>query len=456
MVRVFVTVLIIAVIAAGFAWFAELPDLKINWLDRRIDILAVAIPIVLALLAATLIILDRLWRWLRRSPGMLGAARGEKRKRQGYMALTQGMAAVAAGDAEQAAKMARKAEALLDEPPLTLLLSAQAAQLGGDARAANTAFSAMLEKPETEFLGLRGLLVQALRQGDTATALKHAKRAYRLRPNTPWVVRSLFALQTGAGLWTDARTTLAHGAKQSLIPADDAARQTGLLLLADAQEKMAAGQGKEARFLAVKAHEAAPSFAPAAELAARLLLEEGKKRKAVKLIKDTWTRAPHPMLAEAFNAAEPGETPEQKLKRFSGLQAVKPDHTETRYAHAQLAMAAGAWDTVRDNLTRIIDGGEADNRVYALMAELEKQQHGDSASAREWLFKAANAPEPQTWSCRACASHAGDWSPRCPSCETFDGLTWGSTARQAKLAPSLESLAQDGDLETLPPPEPAQ
>jgi HemY protein len=452
MVRLVVAFVVIAALAAAAAWLADYPDVALQWggFEARVDTAALLGAFVVFIVA--LIALDRLWRWFRRGPRWLGAARAERRQRQGYVALTQGMAAVAAGDAEQAARLARKAESLLEEPPLTLLLSAQAAQLNGDSEAAGDAFSAMLEKPETEFLGLRGLIVQALRQGDTATALKHAKRAYKLRPNTPWVVRSLFALQTGAGDWTGARATLAHGAKQGLVAAADAKRQTGLLLLADARKFQAKGDSGQARVLAVKAHEAVPDFAPAADLAARLLHADGKTRRAVKLLKETWAKAPHPVLVEAFSALEPDETPEQRLKRFTGLREQNPDHAETRFADASLAIKAGEWDLARDELKHLIDGGDADNRVYTLMADVEKRQHGDSASAREWLFKAANAPHPQAWSCRACGHEAGDWQPRCPACETFDGLTWGAPERQAKALPALESLALAGDLDTLPPP----
>ena len=45
-------------------------------------------------------------------------------------------------------------------------LAAQAAQLNGDELAARKYFTAMLDRPETRFLGLRGLLTQALKTGD--------------------------------------------------------------------------------------------------------------------------------------------------------------------------------------------------------------------------------------------------------------------------------------------------
>src|SRR3546814_13347697 len=88
------------------------------------------------------------------------------------------MVAVAAGDAQEAARWSRRADDLLEDPPLTLLLSAQAAQLNGDERAAEKYFNAMLEKPETRFLGLRGLLMPALPENDHRRALGFARQAH--------------------------------------------------------------------------------------------------------------------------------------------------------------------------------------------------------------------------------------------------------------------------------------
>src|ERR687888_327363 len=69
------------------------------------------------------------------------------------------------GDAVEAQRQAKQAGDLLNDPPLTLLLEAQAAQLGGDEKAATRYFRAMLDHPEASFLGLRGLLMQSLKTG---------------------------------------------------------------------------------------------------------------------------------------------------------------------------------------------------------------------------------------------------------------------------------------------------
>ena len=49
----------------------------------------------------------------------------------------------------------------------------------------------MMEQPETEFLGLRGLLTQAIKRGDKGEALDLARRAYRLKPKSAWVAANI-------------------------------------------------------------------------------------------------------------------------------------------------------------------------------------------------------------------------------------------------------------------------
>ena len=77
-------------------------------------------------------VLHWLWRLLWRGPRDLGRLRAERKRQQGYRALSQGMAAVAAGDAAEARRQAKIANSLLKDPPLTLLLADQTTQLGGD------------------------------------------------------------------------------------------------------------------------------------------------------------------------------------------------------------------------------------------------------------------------------------------------------------------------------------
>ena len=120
------------------------------------------------------------------------------RERRGFDALSDGMVALAAGDARRAARRRRRAEKLLDRPDLTQLLTAQAAELSGDRDKAFDAYKAMLPNDRTRPVGVQGLMRLKLEEGDTDTAMALAKKAFALRPDNERVLRTLFDLQSQA------------------------------------------------------------------------------------------------------------------------------------------------------------------------------------------------------------------------------------------------------------------
>jgi len=108
----------------------------------------------------------------------------------------------------------------------------------------------MLERPETEFLGLRGLIMQALKQNDEAEALRLARRAKELRPKTPWVLASLFELQARAGKWNDAEATLALATRRRALPERETGRHRAVMLHEQSRVAQADGRPRDAVRLA--------------------------------------------------------------------------------------------------------------------------------------------------------------------------------------------------------------
>ena len=345
------------------------------------------------------------------------------RERRGFNALTDGLMAVATGDAHSANKQAAKAERLLNRPELTQLLTAQAAELSGDRGRTYEAYKAMLPSDRTRPLALQGLTRLKIEEGDTDTAMALAKKAFALRPDNERVLRTLFDLQSKKEDWAGARETLTASIHARLLPRDVGTRRDAVLSLADARAALAAGNTSRGNEAALQANRLAPTLVPAAALAAQVHAGNGSKRKATKTLTSAWSAAPHPDLAAAFAGIEPDETPEARRKRFSTLIGANPGHVESRLLDAELALAAEDFPAARKALGDLAES-DPTTRSLALMAAIERGQGAPDAVVRGWLAKALSASRGPQWICGNCTHIHAAWVPVCENCGAFDTLDW--------------------------------
>ena len=425
MIRAFWFFAKVTIAIAIVLWLANRPgQVAIEWggyiVETSVGLLLLAVLVLVAVGA----VVYRLYKQVRRAPGLIGRARAESRRDQGYRALTQGMVAVAAGDGNTAAKLARKAESQLREPPLTLLLSAQAAQLNGDEAAARRFFEAMLDRHETSFLGLRGLLTQALLDNDPTRALELAQKAREISPESPWVQRTCFTLEVKLRRWSEAQISLSGAVKNRAIESDVGRRQKTAILIERSREAEGEDRNDEALSLAHQAVNLRPDFAPAVAREARLLARVGRLRQAARLIEKTWSQSPHAELAEAYRTFGPdNEQPLDRVKRVERLHALVPEHAESLIVLGEAELEADLWAAARNHLTAA-EALEPSRRVYRLLAELETREADDAAAARNWLAKADTAPPDTAWVCRSCGATHAIWSAVCGNCFAFDTMVW--------------------------------
>ena len=435
--RVLVWFIVAAAVMLGAVWLAERPGtLTAEWRGWRIDTSVGVVLVVVLLLMLAGIALWLTYRSIVGAPGAFLEGWGDSRKRRGYRELTQGLAAVAAGDGVEAQKHARKAEALLSEPALTLLLSAQAAQLTGDREAARKTFTAMLEDDQMAFLGLRGLISQSLRDGDQVRALDYAERAFRLRPQTPWVVHSLFDMQAQIGEWKSAQATLEAGLRTKVITQNKAASLKALLLV-DTQLLLSPSAKSTLPMALALAREAfglAPERIAVARRLAEAQLKSGDARRAMKTLERGWALSPHPDLAELYLKASGENDPLKRVGVVRKLTAQKPDDLESQLVLAQTSLDAGLWGEARRYL-QTAGGTNPPVRVCRLMAEVEERAHSDQAKVHEWLGKAAIAPADKAWRCSACGAHHESWRSVCESCGAFGTLHWRAPGTYGQVLP---------------------
>ncbi|MEM9093522.1 MAG: heme biosynthesis protein HemY [Neomegalonema sp.] len=364
-----------------------------------------------------------------------------RRHQRGLEAMSKSLIAVAEGDGRTALRHAENAERLLEDPTLTRLLSAQAAKLAGDNVRAERLFEEMLEADETRFLGLRGLLKQALEQDKTERALRFAERAHTARPKDPEVLGIMFDLQRDKGHWAAAKQTVASGVKARQLTKDVSDRRLAVLNLSDAIDQERAGKSSEALKSALEAVRLAPGLSPAAAVAARLLRASGEERKASRILINAWRQSPNPELAREFARLVADEKPMDRLVRFEKLFAAKPGDTETRLLQAELALEAEKYDLAREALGDLPETAPT-ARACAMMAAIEQGQANDETVVRAWLSKAAAAPRGAEWTCGACGAVSDVWRSTCRSCGAFDTLSW-------RTAPGRERVENGPMLATL-------
>ncbi|MGL4235401.1 heme biosynthesis protein HemY [Tabrizicola sp.] len=403
-------------------------------------VLAVLLFVVVWLSLKILGFLGATFRFLNGDETAISRYFDRNRERKGYRALSEGMMALASGEARLALTRAQSAERLLGKPELTTLLVAQAAEAAGDRKRATEAYKTLLKDDATRFVGVRGLLQQKLIDGDRDVALKLAEKAFELRPKHAETQDILLKLQSDAGDWSGARATLGAKLKAGTLPKDVYRRRDAVLALQQARTVIDEEASIEAREAAIEANKLSPDLIPAAALAARGYVAKGDKKNATRVLKKAWEVMPHPDLAAAFAEIEPEEGPQERLKRFRTLTNARPDSDESKQLLAELMVAAedfpGARRALDDLATR-----HPTQRSLAILAAIARGEGAEDTVVRELIAKAIAAPRGPQWVCDKCHAIHGSWHPVCDNCGSFDTLSWreppATTAASSALADLL-------------------
>ncbi len=365
----------------------------------------------------------------------------KNRQRKGYDALSESMIALASGDAKVAMTQASKANRLLARPELTNVLTAQAAELAGDKAKAEETYKALLTDERTRFVGVRGLMQQKLAAGDTETALQLAKKAFEIKPRHIETQDVLLRLQAESNDWAGARSTLTQKLRLGAMPRDVYKRRDAVLALSEARDILDDDKPIEARETAIEANRLSPDLIPAAVMAARGYIEQGNAKYATRVLKKAWDTKPHPDLAAAFAEIVPTESATERLKRFSALTRLRPEHAETRMLLAELNIAAEDFPEAKRSLGDLIET-EPTARNLTLMAAIERGQGAEEAVVRGWLTRALTASRGPQWCCDNCQQVHPSWMPVCSNCHAFDTLSWRT--------PNNSEVSMPGGTEMLP------
>lgn len=417
--------------AALASWLGAQPGmLQLEWLGWQLEMrtsLAVAILVILAL---ALVFIDRLFRGLLGLPSWLGRNLSRRRTESGHRALTLGLMAVSVGEPDEARRQAARAQRLLAAPRLTDLLSAQAAHMSGDHKAAGRYFTSLTRDRDTAFLGHIGLARLALENDQPDQALAAARRALDLRPKSALAARQVVMLEAERGNWAAALP--AHAVVAVADPGKDAAararlaRQKAALAYLDALTRLDRGADPKTRRTAVAGLETAltavPDFWPAAMQLAALHEEDGSPRKAVKRLEMAFRSMPHDDLAARLQTLWKTNDGGHIARLIRLIAKSGPLAAEGRRVVAGAALARGLVGEAR-RLLEEIEPADRDAAVWRLMSRLAAEA-GDSGAETDALREAGEAPRPRCWQCTACQLVHETWQGHCAGCAGFATLEW--------------------------------
>jgi HemY protein len=436
MTRVLAILALAGPVGAGLAWAFSLHGtltFAMNGATLALDARNAAL-LAIVLVVASMIVGHLLWLAVT-SVGAFGRRMNPLNRRRGQRALSRGLLAAAAGDTRAATALAHQARTLLGEQSLCLLLAAQVARLESDDAAQAGAWTAMLARRETAGLGLRGLFVMAMRRGDMSGATSLVNRTLDLDAKTPWALQALFDLKTRRRLWGDAKAALDRAVQARMIDANTAQRRAAVLLTAQACDAERRGEVDAALSFAQSALALCMGFAPAATLAARLLIRSGRDWQAQHVLAAAWANDPNPELASGFAAVRHNEPRERRARRLTGLALLNRDHFESRLLFAEHAMAMNDCGEARRVLAPFVHAG-ATARLCAVMTEIEHLQGHDAWAAHAWSSTAAHALPDASWSCERCGSGCDAWDAVCANCGGFDTLVWPSPPNDRLARPA--------------------
>ena len=452
MLRVLLFLLLVFAVGFGFAWFADRPgDVMLQWEGNSYQTSLMVVLVGVVALIALVMIAWWLLRSVLDSPRIVSRFFARRKRDQGYQALTRGLIAANSGDAGAARRFTKESTRLLGRGPLVDLLDAQSSLLEGKREEARARFEAMLEDDQTRLVALRGLYLEAERQGASEAARHYAIEAHKTAPTLAWAGNAKLRYSSLDGDWEGALATLEANRSAGLITKEEAKRQRAVLLTAQAMSEEPADPVKAAKH-AREAHKLAPDLVPAAVIGAKALARNSDIGRAAGMIETVWKKAPHPELAGAYVHLRIGDSATDRLKRAKKLAALRPNHPEGSFAIAESAIDAQEWKLARDTLKGVLSTTPTE-RACLLMAEIEEGEFGDKGRMRDWLSRAVRAPKDAVWTADGYVSEK--WLPVSPLSGRIDAFEWKVPVEQLG-APQAAALDADGleDLISEPPVAP--
>lgn len=417
MIRLVLFLIVIAALSLGISIIAEEPGkVAIDWGVYHIEASVLTLIGVVAVLALACLVAYLVLFYLIRSPKQWAKSRQARRQLLGLTALTETFAAIASQDVRGAKRYLKRAEGLLPDQPLTLMLASQVARLDGNDSKSQLYLERMSKTSVTEFIALRGMIDNARRSGDIPLALHHAEKAYEMKPHDHWLATTLIALYTAQDKMDEALRVLEKSARRRVLHADEVHQLRAAILCAHADVLARQQQVKSSVAMLRTVLKRYPAYVPAIMGLVKAYLSQDDVSMALKVAGDGWKRLPHPeivdLLLACFDKAKDKPKAAKVLRKLAKYHA---DHDEAQVLMAGLAARQDENESAVGILKHVLKSTGETARLCTLLAELEHAQ-GNHDQEAYWHRRAKESPSGAVWHCDACKLSLDAWRVDCPQC----------------------------------------
>lgn len=425
--RVFIALLFLTALSFAATWVVDNDGaILINWLGYRIEttVAFFIFAVLFVSLCASVIFYTAIW--LYSAPLYYRKALLERRREKGLVALTEGFAAVAAGDIKQAKSLTKKAQSSLGSIGITKLLSAQAANLEGNKLVERQQYTAMLEDEATEIIAIKGLLLAAKEDGNLDQAVELAEKAVSLQEDADWAYSILFDLYKRTQQWHKASEVLENLLRYKVIDKKHYKYLKAIIALSTGIMLDKQGFIKESVYSFSLSYKELPDFVPAIISYAAALVKNDQQKKAIKVLESGWKKIPHISIAEQYMELFNGQTGDKRIKQSERLYQMNPTSMNGHIIVAKTALHCGDLNKARNHL-KLALAEEETKLICQLMGELETMENSSQDIIQKWYKRANQASDKDNWSCVSCGNISESWHPNCNNCQEFNSYKWNSS-----------------------------
>ncbi len=385
----FILVFILVLASLSFLSLQNPGIIQIDWLGYEVQLTAMLALLILLFFFILIILFGHVVSWVLGMPVKWLSFFKRSQHKKAELELLDLLSSYEAEIFSGALQHQKKAAHLLSDNPFFLWASGNTFEGVEKHFEAEKCFMALTKNPSTTFLGLKGQIRAAMHRGDVKSAYDLLKRAEKVVPTSPWILKHLLSLAREQKDFEQAEALILRLEDLGYFTSEQSKKQIALVQYQQSLQPKISLYQKEV--LLRQAHYLDPTLTEATAALAPLLQRQGHITYALTALETTWNLNPTQTLGDLYLKIV---SPKDDMKAFQEAQTLvkdNPKHPESLFFLARISLEAKLWGEARAFLNELLKQNPT-AEVYQLLSHLELEENHNWKAALKWLEEGLQAP----------------------------------------------------------------